>query len=507
MNFDLNFYYQLILRRMPVMVVIFALCAGIGVALAVTMPPRFEASAKLLVESAQIPGDSSQQSDAPRQLEIIRQRLMTRANLVDIANKYNVFAGEGQMTPDQVVSNMRSQTRIVLTGGRNQATSMGISFNASRSRVSADVVNEFVTLVLAEDSGIRKSKSRQTLEFYVQQVQRLNDELSKQSAQIVAFKEANKSSLPEGLDYRLDRQSTLQERLNLAARDRASIIDQRDRLETFKAPIGSPEVVLTPDQQQLRTLEAELNAALAVYSTGNPKVRLLQARIQQLREKMEAQPVRDVGDSTAPLTAAATVFDLQLAELDSRLGFIDEEIRRTTIELEVLRDSIEATPTVAIRLDELEREYENTQLLYNQAVSERATAQTEDQIEENAKGERVTVIEQAVAPSAPNSPNRKLIAGGGVFVGSALAAFFFLLTEILNRTIRRPIDLSRLLGVQPLATIPFLEDAHVLRRRRAMKTILVVGALIAIPVGLWAIHTFYLPLELVIEMILERVGL
>ena len=507
MNFDFKFYYQLVLRRLPFMIVIFALCAGIGVAMALTLPPRFEASAKLLVESAQIPGSTSQQSDAPRQLEVIRQRLLTRSNLIDIANKFNVFADEGPMAPDEVVSEMRRQTSIDLTSGRGRATSMSISFNANRSSVSADVVNEFVTLVLNEDTDIRTKKSRQTLEFYSQQVQRRNDELSKLSAEIVTFKEANKDALPEGLNYRLDRQSTLQERLNLAERDRASLMDQRDRLQTFKTPVGDRTIALTPDQQQLQALEAELSAALAVYSQDNPKVRLLQARIEQQKTKMAAAPVQVAGDAEGAGSAAATVFDLQLAELDSRIQFIDEQMSRTTTEIEALREAIEATPTVAIRLEELEREYGNTQVLYNQAVSERAVAQTEDQIVENVKGERVTVIEQAVAPSSPNSPNRKLVAGGGVFAGSALAALFFVLTELLNRAIRRPIDLSRSLGVQPLATIPYLEEAHVLRRRRALKTIFVVGMLIAIPIGLWALHTFYLPLDLVIEMILERVGL
>ncbi len=110
-------------------------------------------------------------------------------------------------------------------------------------------------------------------------------------------------------------------------------------------------------------------------------------------------------------------------------------------------------------------------------------------------------------PSSPPSPNRKLIAGGGVFAGTALAGLFFVLTELLNRTIRRPVDLMRGLGVQPLATIPYLEEESVRRRRRAMKTILVAGILIAIPIGLWAIHTFYLPLEVVIERVLDRVGL
>ena len=48
MSADLKFYYQLMMRRLPVMTVIFTLCAGLGVALAMTLPPKYKADAKLL---------------------------------------------------------------------------------------------------------------------------------------------------------------------------------------------------------------------------------------------------------------------------------------------------------------------------------------------------------------------------------------------------------------------------------------------------------------------------
>ena len=471
--------------------------------MALTLPSKYAADATLLVESAQIPGrlaESTVQNRAEEQLQIIQQRLMTRANLIDVANKFRVFPDRRKMSPDDIVKAMRSQTRIRTLGGRDRATVMTISFTSESAKVSADVVNEFVTLVLAEDSDIRKARSGQTLEFFVQQVARLDKELSKQSAEIVAFKEANKNALPEGLTYRQNREATLQERLNLAARDRASLVDQRDRLLAVGAAAAAQPIPLTPEQQQLATLNAQLVEWESVLSGSNPRVKVLKAKIAELEKRIEKL------DETSP-TSTASVLELQLAEIESRIGFIDEEITRTETELLALRKAIEATPAVSIRLDELEREYDNTQTLYNQAVADRAAAATGDQIEINAKGERVTVVEQAVPPSRPNSPNRKLIAGGGAFAGTALAMVFFALTELIGRSIRRPVDLSRGLNIQPLATIPYLEDASTVRRRRALKTILVTSVLLAIPIGLWAVHTFVLPLELVVEKVLDRVGL
>ncbi|MDA8586161.1 lipopolysaccharide biosynthesis, partial [Rhodobacteraceae bacterium] len=473
MNADIKFYYQLMLRRLPVMAVIFTLCAGIGVALAMTLPKRYAAEATLSVEGAIIPSDQRANSvgnESVQQLQSIRARLLSRANLIDIANKYRVFASEGAMTADEVVVAMREQTKINVRSGRGQATIMEISFTSSRAAAAADVVNEYVTIVLAEDAEYRIGQSRETLEFRVGQVDRLDDKLSKLSADIVRFKQANKESLPEGLDYRLDRLSTLQERLNLAARDRASLISQRDRLQAMGVPLQDNTIPLTPDQQQLQVLEGELNGALAIYSEANPRVRLLRARVKQLTTKVAASTPQPSGAGIEEVPSApATLLDLQLAEIDARLASLDSDIARAETQSDALRITIEGTPAVAIRLDELEREYINTQTLYNQAVAERARAENTDQIEENRKGERLEVIEQAVAPSSPNSPNRKLVAGGGVFMGAGLAGVFFLLTELLNRSIRRPVDLTRAFGIQPLATIPYLENASKRRRRRALK--------------------------------------
>jgi len=506
MNSDIKFYLALVMRRLPVMVVMFVLCVAFGVAVALTLPPRYSAEAKLVAEGAKISeklAERTVETEATERLQIIVQQLLARDNLIDVANRFRVFEGENDMLPDVVVSLMRANTEVDLrTIGRDGATTMTISFMSENPKVAAAVVNEFVTIVMAADAESRLGQTSDTLEFFEQQVERYGAELSRRSADIVAFKEANKDALPEGLDYRMSRQSILQERLNLVQRDKASLKDQKDRLIAVGMASGVATVPLTPQQQQLAQLEAELNSALSVYSEGNPKVKLLRARIEQLSGQIVVPPGGE--PSTAP---SASILDLQLAEIDSRMTFIDEEIQRTEAELVVLLEAIEKTPKVAIRLDELERAYAATETQLNRASASRATARSGADIEAAAKGERLRVLEHAVEPDTPESPNRKLIAGGGVIAGSALAGLILALTELLNRSIRRPIDLTRGLGVQPLATIPFIEDAAVLRRRRFLKTVLVIGILLAIPIGLYAIHFYYLPLDLLVEKIALRVGL
>lgn len=506
MNSDIKFYFALFRRRLPVMLVIFVLGLGVGLGLALTLPAKYEANARLLVENAQIPEEmfvSTVQTSADKQLQVIEQRLMTRANMIDVANKFDVFGTYPNMDPNEIFATMSEMTTIsVIAGNSRRNTLMTISFESGDPNKAADVVNELVTLVESKSAEIRQSEAGETAEFFESEVRRLSDELSEKSAAIVAFKEANKNALPEELDYRLERQGQLQERLNLAARDRAALNEQRNRLMAVGTATGVQPPALTPQQQQLQALQNELNSALSIYSESNPRVKMLRAQIQSL--KASITPGEEAGPADDPMQ---TMVDLQVAEIDSRIEFLDQDIARAEDELRELRIAIEKTPQNAIRLEALERDYERIQGQYDSAVQSLAQAKVGESIEYQGRGERITVIERAIPPSLPSSPNRKLVAGGGLLLGAALAAVFFVLMELLNRTIRRPVDLTRGLGIQPLATIPYIERESVRRRRRALVTITLIAVLVAIPVALWAVHTYYLPLDLLAEIALERLGL
>ena len=104
---------------------------------------------------------------------------------------------------------------------------MRISFEARSGVIAANVVNEYVTLVLEENVRFRRARTEGTLEFFEQEVQRLSRDVDSKSAAIVLFKAENAGALPENQSYRLGRQTLLQERLSRLERDMAGIQKQR----------------------------------------------------------------------------------------------------------------------------------------------------------------------------------------------------------------------------------------------------------------------------------------
>ena len=510
MRSELRFYKSILLKRLPIFVVITAISTGVAAYVAMSLPATYRAEALLLVESPQIPdslASSTVRNNAPEQLDIIQQRLLTRTNLLDIANELDVFPDRSAMVPDDVVDQMRGSTSFRTSSGRDRATTLTIAFTSSNPATTAAVVNEYVTRVLDENVRLRTGLAGQTLDFFEQEVARLGDELSRQSARILEFKNENIAALPEGMNYRLSRQSMLTERRAQLERDLSSLRDARDRItqiyETTGQLPGSAREAQSPEQQALVQARRELETARAIYSDANPRLRLLIARVEQLEREVAAT----TGAVAVGSDPARAIFDLQLGELNAREAFIEEQLALVSTELAALEDAISRTPGNSITLQALERDYDNISARYNAATQRLATAAVGERIELTAKGQRITVLRQAVVPRQPTSPNRPMIAAAGMAAGLGIAGALVVLLELLNRTVRRPADLTRALQITPLGTLPYISTSSESVRRRGTVLGLVAILAIGIPAGLYVLHVEYMPLDLLANRAMSRIGL
>ena len=514
MNLDLRFYLQRFWRRFPWFVIIMAVVSAIGITLSVVLPPVYRAQAQLLVESPSIPTDlaaSTVATGAPEALQIIQQRLLARANLLDLAQRLSVYDGQSLMTPDKIVEDMRRRPTIGLPVAKAAADFVTVSFAAPTAQLSAQVTNDLVTQILQENVSLRTETAGETMDFFQQEVDRLGTELGQMGSKIMVYKSARKDALPDSLDFRRTRQAQQQERLLQLEREMSALKERRDRLtEIYQATgnVGQPAAPTTPEEAQLRDARNQLNNAMTLYSPQHPTVVALKARVAALEGVVNAQAgaVPDAGTAGEPRPSDASIaFKLQMADIDGQISFDADQKAQIETELVALKATIEATPGNAIELDALQRDYDNAQIQYNNAVARLGAAQTGDRIEALSKGQRITVIEQAVVPNAPASPNRQLIAIGSVLGGLALGLAFVFLIEVMNRAVHRPADLVSKLGIQALATVPYIYTRGEVFRRRMMVVSVVLVAVLGIPAALFAVHQYYLPLDLLIGRVLDRI--
>ena len=518
---DLKFYFSLFLRRLHYFLIMLFFGTAVGLTLAWVLPPVYHAEAQLVVESPQIPGSlaaSTVQVAATEQLQIIQQRILTRDRLIEMANQLRIYApvaGQSarRMDPDQIVSDLRSRITITTTGpgarGPEQATIVRVGFKAPSSQMAATVTNELVTRILGENLAMRTTVAGQTLDFFVQEVARLDRELGNRSTDILAFKEANKDALPDSLSFRRSQQAAAQERLLQIGRDEAALKDRRQglvRLFETTGQIGAASAEsLTAEARQLKTLQDQLSQVLAIMSPQHPRVRLLESQIASMEKIVSAQTT--AAGSQTPAAEGLSPLEIQLADIDRQLAFLADLNVQVTNELDALQASIDATPGNAIVLDTLERDYANTRSQYDAMVANKARAETGDTIEALSKGQRISVIEQAVAPREPISPNRPMIAAAGIGGGFVAGIGLIVLIEVLKGAVRRPADITARLGIAPFATLPYMRTTRQSNRRKAIIVAGFILVLLAIPAALWLVHTQVTPLDLLLNRLMQKVDL
>jgi len=202
----------------------------------------------------------------------------------------------------------------------------------------------------------------------------------------------------------------------------------------------------------------------------------------------QTEVTSDDGTEQQPVTAASAMFQATMIRIETRMEALNSDIETAENELQTLELAIAASAINGQQLDALEREFENVQTGYNAAVANLNEAQIGERIETTAQGQRISVIENANIPRLPAGPDRpKIIAAGAA--------------------VRRPVELLNRFNVTPLSTIPYMESNV---RKNFRRMFLVLGSLVAlvgVPLVLWYIDTNYLPLDLLVQKALSRLGI
>ena len=465
---DIRFYFFVFARRLPQILAIAATIAALGIVVICLLPSKYRASAEILVEAPQISATlapSTVPNNAVEQLGIYQQEITTREHLLELASRFHVFGSKrAEMSEYQIVRTMRDRTTFDLVSNASNgsgATVFSVSFEDPDPKIAAAIVNEFVSLILQKNRRVRNGRAEETLAFFSSEVSRLNDELKKQDAEILKFENENRDALPDSLDSRRVQQSTAQQRLQMLEWEEAGLRNRRNSLIEMYQSTGDtgPAAVLTPEQQTLQDLKRTLADQLVVFSETSPNIVALKARIADMQKSIrQGVTTESRTTETMKTKAAPSQLDLQLSDIDERLEFIGKERVSINQALASLARTIAATPTNETALNAMERTRQNTQSQYAAAVERYAAASTGKEIEADAKGERFSVVEPAIAPDRPTSPKRLRLAALAVFAGLAVGAGFAVLMEMINQTVRRPAEIAKALQIRPIATIPSIGD-------------------------------------------------
>ncbi len=509
---------RMIRRRTAMILGIVAVVSGAAVFLALFVPPTYVASAKILVESQQIPEQlaaSTVTVSATERLELIKQRLMARANLLDLVNRLDLYAERTDLSTAQKVDLLRRSTEIerfnLQVGRGGDVSAFTIAYRDSQPKRTAQVANEFVTMVLEQNLKARSERAAKTHDFFKEEVTELDTELRALEAEMAEFRRKNEMALPESLGFRRQELARLREERFELRRRLIQLEDERseiaEALDTgrYAEALGTQ---LTPEERDLENLRTELSRARSLYAESHPTIRTLETRIAAMEQNIAASDPGALPETSVQRRERLRErLERQLRNLDTEIEFLVKRRERSDERERLLEASIEATPQVDMALNVLERRHGDLKIRFEEAVRKQAFAATGEKLEVNRQAERFEVIEQAQVPDRPTSPNRPAIALGGfagsIGLGISLAVFL----GLINPSIRTVGDMERKLEMRPVLTVPYIRTQA--ERRRFRRTLWASGLAIfvVLPLTLFLIHRYYLPLDLIVEEVVQRSNL
>jgi uncharacterized protein involved in exopolysaccharide biosynthesis len=293
---------------------------AISAAVAILVPPEYRSTATILIEEQEIPPDlvrTTISSYADQRIQVISQQVMTRSNLMQIVEKYDLYPEKRKReTTEEILERMRSDIKLDLvtadvtdrrSGSRTTSTiAFTLSFDSVNPEKAQKVANELVSLYLNENLKNRQQQAADTSIFLSEEADRLAAHISEIEAKLAQFKSRNMGRLPELTQLNMQIRDRTEAELADLERQLQSIEERRFYLEAQLAQIKphSPIVSASGErildsEERLRALQAQYAGLTGVYSNEHPDLLRMRREMEALRR--EAGLVDDAGESEKQL--------------------------------------------------------------------------------------------------------------------------------------------------------------------------------------------------------------
>jgi polysaccharide chain length determinant protein (PEP-CTERM system associated) len=445
-------------RRKWVALSIFALVLSAALSFAKSLPNLYQSTATVLVERPATPGGGD---DVESRLQSIRQEILSRARLVELIGRFDLYPAMRLVTSQEaVVERMRRDVRIDASGSE-LATGRGtIAFALAyrgRDPVKVTLVaNALTSSYIQEDSVVRDRQTSGAASVLRAQLDEVKKRLAPQEARIAEFKRLHAGELPQQTDSSFLAVERLNGQLQKVSETRAAAVERRATLLRESGEPGAGTDAADPDRIRLARLNQELAALRTRFSDRYPDVASKKSEIESLAAVVAQKPVVD-----------RALPQLEQANREIR-GFQADEARLRG-EMSSYQRRVEGAPFREQEYQALSRDYATTREFYDTLLKRYEEAQLAEAREDGPQGQRLRLLDPAITPVDALAPDRFRLAMFGLIAAMALAVIGVAAAEKLDTSFHSADDLGRHTRVPVLVRIPKMSTDSAVDRTRARR--------------------------------------
>ena len=472
-EFDLARLIQIARRRIWIILGIAMIGAMLSVIYALQLTPLYSASATIFIDPRQknvvdseavLSGITGDWAAVESEVEIIRsaavgERVVKRLGLDKRGSPAPreksflaqitalLFSREAPPSPvnaENYVNYLaRSYSSSIRVNRINDSYILSISYMHPEPRFAATIANAFADEYLVDQLEAKYEATRRANAWLNERVSELRRNVRDAEKAVQLFKAEN--DIVEAAGSNLDEQQVakLNEQLILARAETAEAKARLDQLsqvvqdggETTSFADGLQSQIISTLRSRLSDAQREYAELGTKYGRRHPSVINVSAQLSDIRRQLESEVKR--------------------IEASTRNAYLVSKSREESIEksLAELRGLSANTNQDAIRLRELERDAEATRALFESFLA-RFKETTEQESLQTADSR---IIERAVVPTSPGSPNKKLIVLIGAVISLGFGVGLAFLLELMDSGFRTGDQIEDITGVALLSSMPILK--------------------------------------------------
>jgi len=547
----------------------------VGAIVTLAWPTQYTSSGVILIEQPEVPEQLVQTTVttfAAQQIQLINQRVMTSSNLAGIIKKFDLYAAKREYLPTLLlVEDVQDQMQLDLINveltdpgtGRPMVNTIAftVGFEDENPTTARQVANELVSLYMEENVRSRKVQTAETSDFLTAEAARLDDEVKTIEEQLATFKEANKDSLPEIVQLRMNILQRTEDQLLDIRRQQQSLEESRIMLGAQLAQVDMMAPTILPDGQavvspenQIKALQTRLAMLQSQYSPNHPDVmrtkrelKGLQAqtgitadlsdvapaltaartdltkaretytadhpevqRLQRLVDDLESQAVsvRDEADALVrPDNPAYIQITAQLNQFDADEAALTQTERELRNRIAEIESNALKGPRVEQEMLALQRQLQTATQRYIAMRERQFGADIGQALESQNKGERFILVEPPQLPLQPSSPNRPAILLLLLLLAPAVGLGMIQLKEATDDSVWTPKDIELVQGAAPIASIPVIMNAAEVSHRSKIRLLTYAGIPAAIVLMAVLVHFAVRPLDVLWYTAVRQLGM
>jgi len=421
-----------------------ALVLGLATTTAVVAwwPLRFEAQARVSINSQQIPKEFVRSTIAESSMAYLNAavgRTLSHANLDRLLDEHELYPDLRKSVPrETLVDQMRNDITVeaeksISHEGGQTSIIYRLAFESDNAQKSADVANALAGLLLDATLEQRTEQARSVTRFLKQALDRDEQQLREHSQKLTEFRREHRGELPTELDPAMRKLEMLHDR-------RGTLSTEIERAEN-NLGTGADGMPMTDNESLLRDLRRKLANEIAANTDEHPNVIALRARVADLEKVVREE--RRSGAGASPAVAAGR---RELGLMRERIGSIDTE-------MDEIVSRVDRIPAVSEELSALEQKEQVLRENYLGSLRKVEEAELAENLETAQHGAQIEILERARPPAAPTQ-SRLVLGAAGIAGSLGLALGIALLLELVDPVVLNVRQLEGLIDRPVLGSLP-----------------------------------------------------